>query len=238
MKEPLLDTLERKCRKFTIRNLMWGIVIGTALVWLLDYVVGLRAGVYVSWYLQFDKERILRGEVWRVITFVFVPRDNRPFYFIISMYFYWFIGTGLERAWGSFRFDIFYFLGVLCNVVCGFIVGVATVEYLHLSMFIAYAIVNPNDRVLLFFIIPIKMKWLAIFDAVLLAVDLVLLPWEWKIAILIAFLNLAIFFTKSVVQSIQAFARRKKWQKQWKIEAGKKTDEKSENKDSDDPFEL
>ena len=126
MKEPFLDTWERKCRKFTIKNLMSIILIGMAIVWLFDYIVAHRAGVFISPYLAFDKERILSGEVWRVITFVFVPYDLDPLYFIISAYFYWFIGTGLERAWGSFRFDLFYFLGVICNVSYGFIVGFAS----------------------------------------------------------------------------------------------------------------
>lgn len=250
MKEPLLDTLERKCRKFTIKNLMSIIIIGTAIVWLLDFIVGFRAGVYVSWYLQFDAERIFSGEVWRIITFVFVPMEHQMFYFLISMYFYWFIGTGLEREWGSFRFDLFYFFGVICNIIYGLIVGFATVEYLHLSMFIAYAFVNPNDIVLLFFIIPVKMKWLAIIDIIVLGLIFFAVPWQAKIAIAIALLNVVVFFSVAIFKAIGAGSRRKKWKKQWDIEKGGKddnstrnstdssTNNSTDNNEDDSPFEL
>ena len=227
MKEPLLDTLERKLRKVTVRNLMLIIVIGTAIVWLLDYIVGYRAGVYVSNYLYFDKERILQGEVWRVLTFIFVPTDPRPLFFAIAMYFYWLIGTGLENEWGSFRFDVFYLIGLIGNILFGFITGFATVEYLHMSMFIAYAILNPEERVLLFFFIPVKMKWLAIVDAVLLIASFILGAWHIKVALAVAFINLAVFFTKDVVWNIRAFFRRRKWKKQAK-----------KREENDYPFDL
>ena len=226
MREPLLDTLERKLRKVTIRNLMLFIVIGSVIVWLLDYIVSYRTGVFVSNYLYFSKTLILQGEIWRVITFVFVPMDSRPLFFALSLYFYWLIGTGLENAWGSFRFDAFYFIGLVGNIVFGFITGFATAEYLHLSMFIAYAILNPDERVLVFFFIPIKMKWLAIVDAVLLIALFVMGTWQIKVALAVAFVNLAIFFAKDVVWKIRAFFRRKQWKKQ------------AQRKDDDYPFDL
>lgn len=227
MKEPLLDTLERKLRKVTIRNLMLFVVIGTGIVWLLDYIVGYKAGVYVSWYLNFDRGLILQGQVWRVITFIFIPTDHSPIFFIIATYFYWLIGTGLERTWGSFRFDIFYFIGVACSIVSGFITGYATVEYIHMSMFIAYAILNPDEQVLVFFFIPIKMKWLAIIDAVLLVLLFIIETWVGRIALLVSFLNLAIFFAKDVIWNIRAYFRRRKWKKE----------AKRDNED-DYPFDL
>lgn len=227
MKEPFLDVLERKLRKVTIRNLMLYVVIGTAIVWLMDFIVVNKAGVWVSDYLTFNRTLILQGQVWRVLTFIFVPTQYSPLLFALALYFYWLIGTGLENAWGSFRFDVFYFIGVACSVASGFITGYATVDYLHMTMFIAYAILNPEERVLVFFIVPIKMKWLAIFDAVLLVLMFIIETWTGRIALLVAFLNLAIFFTKDVIFNIRAFFRRRKWQKE------------SKRRDEDDyPFDL
>lgn len=214
MKQPLLDTLERKLRKITIRNLMLVVVIGTLIVWLMDFIVANKTGVWISPYLYFNKELILQGQVWRVITFIFVPTETSPLFFAIALYFYWLIGTGLERAWGSFRFDCFYFIGVTCAVISGFITGYATVEYLHMSMFIAYAILNPDDYVLLFFFIPVKMKWLAIIDAIVLVLLFIFSGWLERIALLVAFLNLAIFFTKVVIDNTRASIRRRKWKKE------------------------
>ena len=214
MKEPLLDRLERKLRKVTIRNLMLVVVIGTAIVWLTDFIVANKVGVLVSPYLYFNKQLILQGEVWRVITFIFVPTQTNPLLFALALYFYWLIGTGLEKAWGSFRFDIFYFLGVACSVVSGFITGYAMVDYLHMTMFIAYAILNPDHQVLVFFIVPIKMKLLAIFEGIVLLLMFIVGGWPDRLAMLVAFLNLAVFFAKDVVFAIRAFFRRRKWKKQ------------------------
>ena len=180
MKEPLLDTLERKLRKVTIRNLMLYIVIGTAIVWIMDFIVVNKTGVWISNYLVFDRALIMQGQVWRVLTFIFVPTQYSPLLFALALYFYWLIGTGLENAWGSFRFDVFYFIGVACSAISGFITGYATVDYLHMTMFIAYAILNPNESVLVFFIVPIKMKWLAIFDAVLLVLMFIVESWTGR----------------------------------------------------------
>ena len=107
----LLDKLDRKIGRYALRNLMTIIVIGTAIVWLLEMVVYQRTGVLISYWLYFDKDAILHGQVWRVITFVFVPEEYNIFYLALSLYFYWLIGNSLENEWGSFRFDIFY----LCN---------------------------------------------------------------------------------------------------------------------------
>ncbi len=228
MKEPLIDRLERKLKKITIRNLMLFIVVGTALVWLLDYIVYFKTGVDITYYLRFYKELILQGQVWRLITFIFVPDSYSLLTLAISLYFYWLIGTGLENEWGSFRFDLYYVVGWLCAIISGFITGYATVEYLHMSMFIAYAILNPEERILLFYFLPVKMKWLAILDVVVLVLSFIfnLYGWPGRIALLVALLNLIFFFTKGVVIAVRAAIRRRKWKRQ------------VQNRGDDYPFDL
>ena len=166
MREPLLDKLDRKIGRFALRHLMTIIVIGTAIVWLVDYIVWLRSGINISDYIRFDKNAILRGQVWRLVTFIFDFTGESPFTLLLSLYFYWFVGSSLERQWGSFKFDVFYFCGVLGTIGGGFIAETATVYYLNLSLFLAFALLYPNHMVLLFFFIPIKMKWLALIDLV------------------------------------------------------------------------
>ena len=106
------------------------------------------------------------------MTFVFLPLYSSPFSLLISLYFYYFIGSTLERQWGAGRFTIYYLCGMLLQVVYGFIIyfvrGISysmTANYINLSMFFAFATLYPDNVVLLFFIIPIKMKWLAVLDA-------------------------------------------------------------------------
>ena len=169
--------LDRFCYKhprFGIPNLMLVIVVGNVLVWLMDQF---SYGVSLSALLAFSPYYILHGQIWRIITFVFVPLDSNLFFLAVSLYFYYMIGSVLEREWGTAKFNVFYGLGILLNVVVGFLLyavtaplypshllpllTTASMTYVNLSLFFAFATLYPNMQVLLFFIIPIKIKWLA-----------------------------------------------------------------------------
>ena len=209
----LLDKLNRKIGRYAIRNLMTIIVAGTAIVWLLDMFVYQRTGVLVSNWLYFNKYAVLHGQVWRVVTFVFVPEQYNLLYLALSLYFYWVIGSALEREWGAFRFDAYYFCGMICAIISGFITGYATVYYLHLSLFLAFAIMYPNYTVLLFFAFPIKMKWLAFIDLALLVLTAIFSSWIQRIALVVALFNIALFFWWIPFDKLRAVHRRKKWQR-------------------------
>ena len=196
--------------RFGIRNLMLSVVAGTAIIYLFSMMD--TTGTLVT-YIHFNPALILRGQVWRLVTFIFMPYSDSVFTLIISLYFYYFIGSTLERQWGTGRFTIFYLSGVLFNVVFGFLAfyiplwvgGEAAVfsinalfmsaTYLHLSMFFAFASIWPDQMVLLFFIIPIKMKWLAWFDAAFFVYSIVTQMSIFPINLLpiVAFLNFFIF---------------------------------------------
>ena len=104
---------DRFCRKhprLAIPNLMMYIVIGTAFVYILD-----QFGPFpISNYLAFDLYHIIHGQVWRLITFIFIPLNDNPFWFILSLYMYWWIGSAVEREWGSTKFTVFYGTGEMC----------------------------------------------------------------------------------------------------------------------------
>lgn len=154
--------------RFGINNLMLYIVIGTAAVYLLSLMD--RSGQLLS-FLIFNPAAILRGQLWRLITFVFVPTQG-SIWLLIFLYFYYFIGSTLEREWGKGRFTIYYLMGMALTAIFGFavyfIIGLPLpvfTNYINLSMFFAFATLYPEQRVLLFYIIPIKIKWLALLDA-------------------------------------------------------------------------
>ena len=222
----LLDKLDRKIGRYALRNLMTIIVAGTAIVWLLDMLVYYRTGVLVSSWLYFNKYAILEGQIWRVITFVFVPQEYSIFYLALSLYFYWIIGNALENEWGSFRFDIFYLCGVVGAIISGFITGYATTYYLNLSLFLAFAILYPSYRVLLFFFLPIQVKWLALFDLALLALTAYFSTAIERIALLVALINLALFFWRIPFDKLRTANRRRKWKRA------------SRRNNGDDPFDL
>ena len=215
----LQQWLERFCRKHSrlgIPGLMKHIVIGNILVFILDmFGVG---GVYAaSNLLSFSSSSILHGEVWRLITFVFVPyiagRRMADFLWLaILLYFYYWIGTALEREWGTAKFTIFYLFGVVLNILMGFVVGVATMSYVNLSMFFAFATLFPDMQVLLFFIIPVKVKWLAWVDAAFFAFTIVrlLIAGHPLYALLpvIAILNYLLFFASDIGDTLGYWKRR------------------------------
>ena len=204
--------LDRFCRKHPrlgIPNLMNIIVIGTVLVYLLDMF---SSGAFSS-LISFSVPAILQGQVWRLLSFVFVPAGRYSLLLLaLSLYFYWMIGSTLEREWGSVKFTIFYFMGVILNALLGFITGYATMDYVHLSMFFAFATLYPETRFLIFFIIPVKVKWLAWFDAALFAWSIIqyLFSGFPLLALIpvIAILNYFLFFAGDFARMFGRFKHR------------------------------
>jgi hypothetical protein len=153
-------------------------------------------------YLALDLARVMQGQVWRLVTFLFVPPhggflffSDSPIWTIFGIYMFWLVGTNLESHWGSFKFNVFYFMGMLGTLVAAFISHVPIGNgWLNLSLFLAFATVFPDETFLLFFILPVKAKWLGILDAVLLAYSFVTGFLETKLAIGFAFANYALFF--------------------------------------------
>ncbi len=212
----LIDRLERKFGKLAIKNLMLIIVGAMAIVFLMDIFVSAKTGYSLWGRLAFHRESILAGEVWRIFTFVFLPPNSSLLFIIISLYFYYLIGTTLENQFGAFGFTLYYFLGIAGAIISGFITGYVTNYYLNMSLFLAFAILNPNFEILLFFFIPLRMKWLAVIDAVLLGISFVFSTWSGRLALVMALVNLLIFFTPHLIDHIKAADRRRKWNKKFK----------------------
>ena len=167
------------------------IVIGTGIVFAFQY---LFTALPLLPFLTFSKNAILHGQIWRVISFVFIPDRDNPLSMVFWLYLYWLIGSSLEDYWGGFNFNVYYFSGVLFAIIGGFITGYATVHYLNLTLFLAMAVINPNMQLLLFFFIPVKMKWLAWVDAAFLIYSFVLTTWSGRVIILFSMLNFLLFF--------------------------------------------
>lgn len=218
--ERWLDRFCNKHSKFGIPNLMTVIVAGTVLVYLLDMFSGSGYSIYNLF--AFSSSAILHGQVWRLITFVFIPLSGDPFSLLLSLYFYWWIGSSLEREWGTAKFSVFYGMGVLLNIILGLVMGFffgnasVTITYVNLSLFFAFATLYPDLRVLLFFIIPIKVKWLAWIDAAIflwgVLSSLLTLNWVGAIVPLVAILNYFLFFWSDISDFIRTRARRAKYQ--------------------------
>ena len=200
--EKRLDQFCRDHPRFGIPNLMNILVIGTVIVFLLDRFSGYRA----SYLLSFSASAIFHGQIWRLVSFVFVPLGGDILTVALSLYFYWWIGSSLEREWGTARFSLFYLLGVVFNIVFGLIAGYTSVTYLNLSMFFAFAMLYPETQFLVFFIIPVKVKWRAWIDAAFFALSVVTSLFRLDIlnALLpvVALLNFFVFFWTNITDEI------------------------------------
>lgn len=203
----LLDRLSRKLERIAVQSLMKYIVIGMGIVFFLDIIF---SGAF-SQLLMFSKTGIMSGQIWRLISFIFVPPPSSPLFIIFALYFYWMVGEALEGAWGTARFNLFYIIGILGTILSGLITGYASNQYLNLSLFFAFAILYPDFELLLFFILPIKVKWLAIIDAAFFAWSLIVSRWPERIALLVSLVNIALFFGPDLYNRIYNWRRRRQW---------------------------
>ncbi len=178
--------------RFYISGLMMIIVFGMAGVFLLDLFFS--RSVTASDLLSFNKALILQGQVWRLVTFVFIPEGTSPIFIFFTLYFYYLIGTALENRWGSRRFNLYYLIGILGADLGGMLTGYGTSHYLNLSLFLAFACLYPDFEILLFFVLPVKIKYIAYLDIAYLAYRLFFLSWAGRGSVLLSFLPFFLFF--------------------------------------------
>ena len=210
------DRLERRFRRFAIPNLMLILVGAMAIVFIMDFAIGNTTGRSLISILSFDRDAIMAGQVWRVVTFLFVPPSTSVIWVIFGLYFYYMIGSTLENQWGAFGFTVYYLIGALGSIISGFIAGSVTNSYLNLSMFFAFALLYPDYQILLFFFIPIKMKYLALLDAVSFIIMFILGSWSTRLAIIVALINLFIFFGPNFIDRIKGLYRSYQWKQKFK----------------------
>jgi len=194
-----LNKLQRKYGKFAIPNLMLHITILNAIVYLSSYLFGTFDLIS---YMILDPELVMRGQVWRIITFVFVPPLQGLFFTAIALYFYYFVGTSLERQWGSFKFNVYYLLGIILTAAASLISGIPVAgTFLNLSLFFAFAMLYPNMEILFFFVIPLKVKYLAYFNALFYLITVINGSASERIAIIGSILNFLLFFGKDFYEA-------------------------------------
>ncbi|MBO4265644.1 MAG: hypothetical protein J5910_00465 [Lachnospiraceae bacterium] len=201
-----LDSLERKIGKYAIRNLSLYIIIA----YIIGYILALTGSVE---FISLNPYYITKGQIWRIITWIIVPPSSLDIFTIIMLYFFYSIGSALERTWGAFRYNVYIFSGIVFTVLGAIILYVISTHggldgvsagylvsrgfstyYINLSIFLAFAATYPNIQVLLFFVIPVKVKWLAYVDAAILVYQFVISGAAGRIAIVMSLLNFFVFF--------------------------------------------
>ena len=218
-----LDKMERRFGRYAIRNLTMYLLAGYAIGYLLSFTMP-----QLLTYFTLEPALILKGQVWRLLSWVIIPPNDNIIFVIFMMLLYYSLGNTLENYWGAFRYNVYIFSVTLFTVIGAFIVngligGVTgfgslySTYYINMSIFLACASIMPDYQLLLYGIIPVKMKWLAILDVVLLAVDAVQGGLIIRIVIIASLLNFIIFFfcnRNLRGHSPKQAVRRKKFQKQ------------------------
>ena len=188
--EGLLARLERRFGRFAVPHLIRFVVGGMAMVWVLSQ---LRADFQS--HLTLDLDAVRHGEVWRLITFVFLPPPSSSLWILVNLYFTWWVGSSLEQNWGAFKFNVYYALGVVATIVAAALAGPMTNVWLDGSLFLAFATVFPDVQILLLFIIPVRVKWLGIAAAAAFAYFFAVGDWNTRAAIVASLAAYAVFFS-------------------------------------------
>ena len=177
------------------------ISLGNAVVYLITQMT--NSSVLYS-LLYFDRALILRGQIWRLFTYPLTSHSGGVIFTLISLLCYYSLGTAMERQWGTLKFNIFYFTGVVLMDVYGMLFNCqADVYYLNMSLFLGYATLYPQAQFLLFFIIPIKAWVFALFDLVVIFVGLFRTPFTPEnLFPLVALGNYFLFFGKDVLNVV------------------------------------
>ncbi len=211
-----LNKLERKLGKYAIPNLIvW--LIGAYTIGFMLYAVnpGIMGMLTLSPY------HILHGQVWRLVTWIFMPTETNLIFLLIMALFYYQLGMALERNWGTFRFNVYIFSGIIFTIIGAFalygvyyvlnysvyaaVPGAAaavsstmsygfSVNYINMSIFLAFAVMYPDMQVMLYFIIPIKMKWMAIVYGVLIVYNIIMGSGSQRVSIIMSLVSFVVFF--------------------------------------------
>lgn len=204
-----LDKLERKLGRFAIPNLtvylLAGYVIGFGVMYLMPDLLG---------WLTLEPALIVRGQVWRLVSWVLIPPTRYPISLLFLVLLYYSLGTALERTWGTFRYNVYIFSGLIFTVLGVFILyavyffgfhvelplslaGMVSTNYITMSIFLAFAAIYPEMEVYLYFILPIKMKWMALVYAAMALYYFIRGGIVTRVAIGASLLNFVIFFLSS-----------------------------------------
>lgn len=178
-------------RMFVISNLALVLTLGSGFC----FVFAMISPGFLP-FIAFVPELVLRGEWWRLLSFIFYPFAMHPIFAFFTYYLFFIMGRSLEQQWGCEKFNLFMFLGYFFTIAVSFLTpqNVATNYYIYLAVYLAFTLLHPDFELYLFFVVPVKMKWLGWLVAVLTALEFVASPLSARLAILVSALNVLFFF--------------------------------------------
>jgi hypothetical protein len=200
----LLDNIEKKYRRYAVHNVTLYLVIGQVL-----FFVFALSGRFILERVVLVPERVLSGEWWRLFTFLFIPPVISPIFAFFAWYLFYLMGNALEGHWGAFRYNIFLLVGYVITVAVSFIMPLfpATNIFIGGSVFLAFAFLYPDFQLYILFILPIKIKWLALLTWIGYAYEVLFGSWSTRLFVLASISNFLLFFGSDIA---------------WKMKSGKR----------------
>lgn len=236
-------SLEKKLGRYAIKNISLYLIICYAF----GYLIAMANPAFLNFLTLNPYLIITKGQVWRLFSWILIaPASSNIFFTLITLYFYYSIGSTLERTWGTFVYNLYLFCGMLFTVIGSFALlfyafalggfepvflsnnasvlasyfSLFSTYYINMSILLAFAITFPENQVLLFFIIPVKIKWIGMIYGGFLVMQFIFASVPEKFVILASLLNFIIFFfllRKKKTISIKQMKRRHEYQKEVKV---------------------
>lgn len=198
----LLNRLERRFGRFAVPNVTIGVIVLQVMVFVLMHVPGPDGanGGEALKGLQFIPQKVLEGEVWRVVTFLAVPPLTNLIFAFFFWYLFYLMGTALEHYWGTFRYNVFLLIGYVATVGAAFAVPEvpATNAFLEGSVFLAFATLCPNFVLYIFLVLPVRIKWLALLTWIGYGLAVLFGPWQIRVVVLASAANYFAFFGRDI----------------------------------------
>ena len=213
----ILDRQERRFGRYALQNITLWLIAGQVIVFIGQFMQPAGANPFaVIDRLALDPQRIYEGQVWRLLSFIFIaPLSIYPIFVIFFWWLFYLMGTTLEVTWGAFRYGVFIAMGFFASIAAAFIAdffapgaGYGTGDFLYGSVFLAFARFHPNFQIFLFFLLPIAIKWLALLQWIGYGFGFIFGDWHTRLMIVAATVNYLFFFGRDIWLDIKQGRRR------------------------------
>lgn len=201
----LLNRLERRLSPFAVHHVTLGLVVLQSLTW---FLVLARPEMWGNMVL--DRSLLMQGEWWRLVSFVALPPASNPLFLFFALWLLYLMGTALEAQWGAYHYNLYLLIGYVATVASVFIApdGIATNAYLMGSIFLAFAFLYPDFQLLLFFILPVRVKWIALITWIFYFFAFAFGDWLTRALVIASVLNFLLFFGVDILQRMRHGHRR------------------------------
>ncbi len=200
-----LNKMERKFGKYAIQNLTFWLIGFYILGYIIEFTM---PNVLVM--LTLEPYYVMQGQVWRLVSWILIPPSTSIIFLIFMLMCYYFIGISIERAVGTFRYNVYLLGGMIISTISAMalygiyylVTGMTlrgigayySTNYVNMSLFLTFAVLFPNVQFQLYFLIPVKAKWMGVIEAVWAAFSFIGGNLPQRTAILASLANFLIFY--------------------------------------------